>query len=525
MQQRQTELEALKERQRYLKRQELELAQKLKQPIPPASDDDLFDDAEPYVGESAEATKSSKRNQVSQYIYSDDDNRSPSRDRARSEVKNRRQSPRAQARAPESRERQRSQERDRRREKGASRERRDQREREGSYRRDSKDRGRRSPRHSRSGIDSPARQSVRSGGSRRSSRRELHYSQGGAGDRARDKDSVSPRRSSPQRRRQRPRSSSSRASSSSSSGSSRRSESRERSPRARRNSDSDSDSSPQRESKSFKEVLKAISVYSEGKLGPVRSHKSKRSKLELKSDRPSGDDEGFVGLSTASGIVNALDKWQEEFEEHAHAKQKPIPWGEVHRSSGFKPKDNVYKPSDSALPLKAASFPRKFYEWLPEAQPKKLQVSSSDVRYLEEQARLAMRIINFRELVHQVQNQVDAGRAPEKLGKKLHSCSLQANKDLLQVMVCQLSAIVQLRRDAILAEAPKLVRQQQELLRHAPITNNACIFPEAVLEDVGKTYHTELSNKAMQSHLASPVSRGRSSGKHAPGGRGSSNSR
>ena len=66
----------------------------------------------------------------------------------------------------------------------------------------------------------------------------------------------------------------------------------------------------------------------------------------------------------------------------------------------MKPKENAYKPCDSVLPLKAASFPRKFYEWLPEAQPKKLQISSSsDVRYLEEQARLAMRIINFRELV------------------------------------------------------------------------------------------------------------------------------
>ena len=77
---------------------------------------------------------------------------------------------------------------------------------------------------------------------------------------------------------------------------------------------------PQRKSKSFKEVLKAISDYSEGKLGTVHMSKSKRNKLELKSDRPSGDDEGFLGFSTASCIINALDKWQAEFEKNAHAK-------------------------------------------------------------------------------------------------------------------------------------------------------------------------------------------------------------
>ena len=89
----------------------------------------------------------------------------------------------------------------------------------------------------------------------------------------------------------------------------------------------DSDSSPQQENKSYKEVLRAISDYSKGALGPVRINKSKRYKVELKSDMPFGDDEGFLGLSTASGIINALDKWQEEeFQELAHAKQKPIPW-------------------------------------------------------------------------------------------------------------------------------------------------------------------------------------------------------
>ena len=518
--QRQHELEVLQERQRYLKRQEIELAQKLDVPGPSVSDDDLFDDAEPYVGTSR---KSSKRNPVRAYLYSDDeDKRSPSRSRAKSPRPARRQSPRAQAK--EAQASRGSLERSRRREVEEREESSRRRDRERSDNRDSRSRARRSPRHSRSGIDSPARRSAHSGGSRRSSRRELHYSQGGRGDGERVKASVSPKRGSP-RRRHRRRSPASRSWSASSVASSRRSDSGKRSLRGRNNSDSDSDSSPQRESKSFKEVLKAISNYSEGKLGPVHTSKSKRHKLELKSDRPSGDDEGFLGLSTASGIINALDKWQAEFEELAHAKQKPIPWGELHRSAGLKPKDNAYKPCDSALPLKAASYPRKFYEWLPEAQPKKLQISSSDIRYLEEQARLAMRIINFRELVHQVQNEVDAGRAPEKLAGKLHTCSLQANKDLLQVLVCQLSAIVQFRRDAILAESPKLMRQQQELLRHANITNNACIFPESVLEDVGKTYHTELSNKAMQSHLASPVSRGRSAGKHAPGGRGSSKSR
>ena len=59
---------------------------------------------------------------------------------------------------------------------------------EGSNSRDSQSFNRRSPRHSHAGLDSPARRSVHSGGSHRSSR--LHYSQNGRGDGDRSKVSV-----------------------------------------------------------------------------------------------------------------------------------------------------------------------------------------------------------------------------------------------------------------------------------------------------------------------------------------------
>ena len=67
-----------------MKRQEIELAQKLNLPGPSESDEDLFDDAKPYVGESPEARKSSKRNPVREYLYSENEKRSPSCNRPES---------------------------------------------------------------------------------------------------------------------------------------------------------------------------------------------------------------------------------------------------------------------------------------------------------------------------------------------------------------------------------------------------------------------------------------------------------
>ena len=129
----------------------------------------------------------------------------------------------------------------------------------------------------------------------------------------------------------------------------------------------------------------------------------------------------------------------------------------------------------------------------------------------------------MRELLHQVQNQVDSGKAPSELMPLLHKSSLAANKDLLKLATCQLGAVIQIRRDAILTECTTLQPQQRNKLRHAPIAGQPELYPSALLADVGKQYNTELTNQAMQMHLASPANKSRNAGKHAPAGRGTPN--
>ena len=129
----------------------------------------------------------------------------------------------------------------------------------------------------------------------------------------------------------------------------------------------------------------------------------------------------------------------------------------------------------------------------------------------------------MRELLHQVQNEVDSGKAPSELAPLIHKSSLAANKDLLKLATCQLGALVQLRRDAFLSECTTLQPQQRNKLRHAPVAGQAELFPSALLTDVGKQYNTELTNQAMQKHLASPANKPRNAGKHAPAGRGTPN--
>ena len=155
--------------------------------------------------------------------------------------------------------------------------------------------------------------------------------------------------------------------------------------------------------------------------------------------------------------------------------------------------------------------------------PRKYQISDSEVQYLEELARLTLRIVNIRELLHQVQNQVDGVKAPEELIPLLHKSSLAANKDLLKLATCQLGAVSQIRRDKILTECTTLQPQQRAKLRHPPIVGQVELFPSALLADVRKQYNTELTNQAMQRHLASPASKPRNAGKYAPAGHGTPN--
>ena len=237
----------------------------------------------------------------------------------------------------------------------------------------------------------------------------------------------------------------------------------------------------------------------------------------------SDSDDNFVGVSTASGVRDAVDQWAEEFRDADERRKAPFPLGDVFRASAMHPSSEAYKSADTIVCLGAAKPARQFYEWMPKAPPKKFQLSDSDAQYLEEMARLTLRIVNMRELLHQVQNSVDKGKAPQELLPILHKSSLAANKDLLKLASCQLGAIVQLRRDAVLAECTSLQQQQRDKLRHAPIACNAELFPATLLEDVGKQYHTELANQAMQRHLSSPSSKPRSSGKHAPASRGTPN--
>ena len=315
----------------------------------------------------------------------------------------------------------------------------------------------------------------------------------------------------------------SRQSSSSSAGSSSRSRSHSKERSRRRLLDDASDVSPARPPKHFKLVLQAIEKFSEAQLGSIKKSTKKR-KLSLKSDLASSDsDDNFVGVSTASGVRDAVEQWSEEFCDADERRKSPFPLGDVFRASAMQPSSEAYKSADSVICLGAAKPTRQFFEWMPKAPPKKFQLSDSDARYLEEMARLALRIVNLHELLHQVQNNVDKGKAPQDLLPLLHKSSLAANKDLLKLASCQLGAIVQLRRDAVLAECTSLQQQQRDRLRHAPIAYNSELFPASLLEDVGKQYHTELANQAMQRHLSSPTFKPRSSGKHAPAGRGTPN--
>ncbi len=272
-------------------------------------------------------------------------------------------------------------------------------------------------------------------------------------------------------------------------------------------SGSDSESSEDRETEPpsgydfpFREVVKLIANNADVTIVPLGRHEKKR-KLRLASDGRKDDTPGFVALTTSPGITAAVQQWMEEFhDKDTRRAKKAVRFCEAFKCKTLAPSMKTYTAGDKALVLDALQPPARKYEWLAEPA-QRMTIWDSDVQHLERMARSMMRVLNFQEAVHQTLNVALEEPFKPEVVKKLHQCTKQATKDMVQLATSWLCTIVQLRRDGMLCYSDKIQKHHAQRLRHAPFVEDKELFPAVLLEEIDKQHTQDLTNKTMTQTL------------------------
>lgn len=272
-------------------------------------------------------------------------------------------------------------------------------------------------------------------------------------------------------------------------------------------SDSESDSSEDREPDApsgydfpFRDVIKLIAKNSDVNIIPLEGQ-TKRRKLRLASEGKRDDTPGFVALTTSPGVKAAVDEWMADFnDKDTRRAKKAVRYCEAFKCKLLVPSMKTYTAGDKVLTLDALQTPSRKYGWLAEPA-QRLTVWDSDIQHIEKMARGMVRVLNFQEAVHQTMNTALDDQFKPEVVAKLHQCSKQATKDMVQLASSWLCTIVQLRRDGILCYSDKIQKHHAQRLRHAPFAEDRELFPSELLEEVDKQHTQDLTNKTMTQTL------------------------
>ena len=263
----------------------------------------------------------------------------------------------------------------------------------------------------------------------------------------------------------------------------------------------------------FKDVIRLIARKSEADIKDVQTKAQKR-KLTLLSDENTEEPADYAALTTAEGIVTAVDAWFEEFFDRdvKNDKGKPVRYKDMFRSKLLRPALKTYKEGDTRIRLTPLDKPKKTYSWLPTSS-KRHSITDQDLQYVEELARGGLRVVSFKELVNQALNASLADKGLD--AERLHRCSKEANKELLRIFTCLLGTCTQMRRDDVISRIQDtLTTSQRARLRHADVVTETELFPPELLQELDKEFQSTLTTKAMQHTLRNTgaTGRGRSAG-------------
>ena len=262
------------------------------------------------------------------------------------------------------------------------------------------------------------------------------------------------------------------------------------------------DSNPDPLDAPIKHVLPIIAAWSEAQVGPPHDILDSTN-FRLESEGRAYNQNNFVSLTTASGVVKAVQAKMQEFRSRDIMANKAVTFGKPFTTSRMKVSKNMYKGADALLPLNPMSSTPNAPTWLRQSKPDdKINLRERDIAYWEGQARTALRILSLTELINQTQRRGGLRISNDDM-EDLLATNIKAIKDLIKISTEWLTQCVQLRRDNILQRC-ELTADQLFELRHAPVVEDKFLFPEALLKDIHNKHLLEIQNQALRARYSAP---------------------
>jgi len=270
----------------------------------------------------------------------------------------------------------------------------------------------------------------------------------------------------------------------------------------------------------FQAVMALLAMYSDMQLAPVKETPH-RGQFSLDSEQVN-EKRSHVGLTTSNGVKRALELWAQDFYEQDDKRAKRVKLGELFKCRSLRPSMNPYRSGDSYIPLEPLQQQSRVFLWLSNA-PNKVRIPFKELHALEGMQREALRVLNYKEAINQTLN---AGREKSfdaAVMEALHKSAIQADKDVIGLVVHSLCSLIQLKRDTILEKSDRLSKHQVSRLRHCSFAKERELFNADLLKQIDDEVNTELSNKVLTGQVHGKSSSS-SKHKHKPSSRSGSKS-
>ena len=224
----------------------------------------------------------------------------------------------------------------------------------------------------------------------------------------------------------------------------------------------------------------------------------KKSVTGIRAIHLSSEDHTEVPDSMAFTTTSALDQmfqaWWDEFRvKDGDSGAMNIPFRTLFRGSLLRENLRPYEAADNKIPIEPPSNPNMGYTWLP--QPvRRIDVGERDWIYLERNVRVALRALNFAEVVLQASK---ADEISEDMQLRMRRSMSKAIKTMMQSLVSTLCGFMQMRRDQYLMGARGLSIENIQTLRHAPWADQPKIFPAQLLHKLNEVNYQSLQTRAL----------------------------
>ena len=201
-----------------------------------------------------------------------------------------------------------------------------------------------------------------------------------------------------------------------------------------------------------------------------------------------------LAFTTTPALAAMFEAWWANFNERdGDSGQLGVKLRSLFKGATVRVLSRPYVSTDGTLSLSPPTTPSVGYAWL-STPAIKLLFEEKDILLLERHCHLSLRAMNFAEVVLQAW---DTANADADLAVRLRRSLTKTVKTVMQTQTLSLCALLQARRDHVLAHARGLSIDHIQKLRHAPLLSAAKLFPAELLRTINDANVQTLQTRAL----------------------------